>query len=253
MKIKDFIKKMDKICPPELAEEWDNSGIQIEAGDSVSKVLVALEVTERVIEEAKSLGVDMVVTHHPLFFGGFKSITNELLPGKYSLELIKNGISVYSAHTNFDIMNGGNNDFIAKLIGISDIKAHGIIRTGRLRKTLTLKELAIKIAKDLDIEPAKIRMIGNPEQKIKKLCWCTGAGSEYIMDSYDLKSDVYITGDVKYHDAVTIDEFGMNCLDIGHFGSEKIFTENMASIIKKHLKGLEVIESKKDMDPFKTI
>ena len=114
MKTKDFINKMDKICPTELAEEWDNCGIQIEAGESVSKVLVALEVTNKVLDEAKELGVDMIVTHHPLFFGSFNTITGEILPGRYAIDLIKNGISVYSAHTNFDIMNGGNNDFIAK-------------------------------------------------------------------------------------------------------------------------------------------
>ena len=253
MNTRDFIKKMDKISSIELAEEWDNCGIQIEAGDSISKVLVALEVNAQVVDEAKSFGVDMIVTHHPLFFGGFRSITNDVLPGKYSLELIKKGISVYSAHTNFDIMSGGNNDFIAKLIGISDVKAHGIVRTGRIKKPLTLRELAKNIAKDLDIELGKVRLIGNPNQKVKKLCWCTGAGSDYIMDSFELEADVFITGDIKYHDAVTIEELGMNCLDIGHFGSEKIFTENMANMIKKHIKSVEVIVSKNDKDPFKTI
>ncbi len=261
MKIDVFSKKMNELCPLELQEEWDNSGLQLNAqgtNGEINKVLVALEVSRDIIDEAKGCNADIIVTHHPLFFGAFKQIVPEMLPTEYAIELIKSGISVYSAHTNFDTMEGGNNDYFAELLGIKDVEIHGIIRSGSLIEKSsgempTVRDIAQSISEKLDIKPALIRLIGNPDAKISKVAWCTGAGSDYIMDAIDLGADLYITGDIKYHEATTIAEFGLNCLDIGHFDSEKIFTPNMAALMRRAFPDLEIIESGRDKNPFKTL
>ena len=262
MVIKDFIEKMNELCPLELQEEWDNSGIQINSSENVQKVLVALDVSKAVVEEALTLGVDMIVTHHPLFFGGFKKIIPEMLPTRYALELIKNGISVYSTHTNFDIMEGGNNDYLGTLIGFEDVKpseANRFLRLGKLPKEMSLKEdnkvssLITLISEKLDIEKTKIRIIGNPDANVETIAWCTGAGSDFLFEAMDCGADLFITGDVKYHEATDISEFGFNCLDIGHFGSEKIFTPNMTNLMISAFPDIEIIPSKVDKDPFVNI
>ena len=266
MNIKEFEKRMNEICPLELQEEWDNCGLQLNSSldGEIENILVALEISQAVVDEAKSLDVDMIVTHHPMFFGAFKSIVPELLPTRYSLDLIRSGISVYSAHTNFDTMEGGNNDYLAKLLGFTDIICHGILRSGRVKLTgntedpglsqvPTVKDMGNLISEKLGIERSLIRIIGNPESKVENLAWCTGAGASFIMDAIDLGADLYITGDIKYHEATTIKEFGLNALDIGHFGSEKIFTDNMTDILKRELPDLTVIASEMDKDPFDTV
>ena len=258
MKIDDFIKLMEDICPGELAEEWDNSGIQIQVGSNVTKVLVTLEVTDQVVNEAVDNNVDMIVTHHPLFFGEFNQITEDVLPTKYAISLINNGISVYSTHTNFDSMEGGNNDYFANLIGVpkEDIESLGLLRIANI-SPISVKDMANGIIDNLDIPREKIRLIGDSQAQVRKIAWCTGAGADFIMDALDNGVDLFITGDVKYHEAMTIKEFGLNCLDVGHFGSEKIFTPNMGNILREALAniedGPEIIESQMDEDPFKII
>lgn len=248
------------ICPEDLQEEWDNSGLQIGFGDyDVKRVLVTLEVTEDVVNEAIEKSVDLIVTHHPLFFGSFNKITPDLLPTKYAIRLISAGIGVYSCHTNFDKMSGGNNDYIGNLLGITGVQGNDFLRYGELEREMTIGEFSRVISEKLDVDPGSLRFIGTLDgsRKIRKIAWCTGAGADFIMDAFDLKADVYVTGDIKYHEARTIEEFGLCCIDIGHFGSEKIFTENMANILNRYFEKncpvddtLEVISSEMDKDPF---
>lgn len=113
MKLYDLINRLDSIVPEETQESWDNSGIQINCGNrEIRRALVALEITFEVIEEAVREKADMIITHHPLIFTGLKSVDADEVRGRYIIDLINNGISVYSLHTNFDKAPGGNNDYI---------------------------------------------------------------------------------------------------------------------------------------------
>ena len=266
MDIKQFEKIMNEICPLDLQEEWDNCGIQISIPNKdIKKILVALEVTELVIDQAKALGADMILTHHPLFFGAFKNVTEDLLPTRYTIDLIQSGISCYSSHTNFDTMDGGNNDYLGKLLGFKDVKPFGMLRVGKPGKIQgskgkipTIEEIAAHIYNTLNIENGVIRLIGDPARKVKTLCWCTGAGADFVPDARDIGVDLFITGDLKYHEAMTCSELGVNVLDIGHFDSELIFAENMANILRKALQkrkinDVEVIESNMNVTPFDVI
>ena len=124
VKVKDIMGVMEEIAPRHLAEGWDNVGLAI--GDpekEVTKILVALDVIDPVVEEAKAIGAEMIVTHHPmLLFKKIESITTQNTLGKRIYNLIENGIAAFSAHTNLDIAKGGTNDVLAELAGLENLE-----------------------------------------------------------------------------------------------------------------------------------
>jgi dinuclear metal center YbgI/SA1388 family protein len=118
--LKELISFMEKTVPRYLSEKWDNAGFLIgDAEKTVRRVLICLDVTSDVVEEAVSKKVDLIISHHPIIFNGLKSITTESPSGKNIIRLIENGVCVYSAHTNLDIAENGVNDTLAKRLGIN--------------------------------------------------------------------------------------------------------------------------------------
>lgn len=116
-----FLNVIRQIAPEYLAEEWDNGGLQVEAEkDRIERVLICLDITEEIIEEAIEQQADMIISHHPLIFKGLKQIRTYDWTGQMIRRLIKNDISAYTAHTSFDSVIGGNNDYFAELIGIQN-------------------------------------------------------------------------------------------------------------------------------------
>lgn len=255
MRIDDFIREVEKIAPLSLQEEWDNSGIQLRAtSGEISKVLIALEINDRVIDEAIGAGADMILTHHPLIFGSLKKIDGNDVTGNYLVKLIKRGISAYSTHTPFDKCLGGNNDYLGNLLGIDDIapmqgdETH-ICRVGNLKVPMTCAEFADNAARLLKIDKRHFSFSGNADETVSKVGWCTGSGAEFLDLAVDAGCDLFITGDVKYHTAQHARELGMNLLDCGHYGTEHIFCENMASKLDKFY-NLDIIQSRVDLNPF---
>lgn len=121
--INQILQTINEISPEKLAEKWDNGGIQIETGkENIENILVSMEITDEIIKEAINKKVDMIITHHPLIFGSINKITRDWM-GSTIVKLIQNNICVYSAHTSFDSVIGGNNDYLAHLLDIKDISA----------------------------------------------------------------------------------------------------------------------------------
>ena len=116
MKLKDIFKHLDEIFPIEVAEEWDNSGTQLFLSDECNKAMAVIEITESLVDEAIESDVDLIITHHPLFFSNLKSLSNDEPMGRMIIKLIQNNISVYSAHTSCDLAEGGLNDYFCKII-----------------------------------------------------------------------------------------------------------------------------------------
>lgn len=260
----ELISEIEEIAPRELEEDWDNCGMQINMGKkSVGKVLITLEITKNVIEEAKNKNVDFIITHHPLLFSKIDVVDYNNITGNYLIELIKSGISVYSAHTTFDETFGGNNEYLAELIGLTRIrrlkdyrpvpKDRIIGRMGNFKEPCTLKEACTIVEEALDIE-GKLRVVGDLDKKIKIVGLCTGAGGDTMEAAIRNGCDLFITGDVRHHEAQMALEMGLCLIDAGHFGSEKIFAENFASKLRKNLDSkIEIIESEINVNPFKNV
>ena len=129
---KKIIKIMNEIAPESLAESWDNVGFLIGNEDrEVDRVMVALEVTELVVDEAINNNIDLIICHHPLLFKPMKKITDNDPIGRMVRKLIKHDIGLYVAHTNLDIAEGGTNDYIAEILELGNVS--GLSKTGSSR------------------------------------------------------------------------------------------------------------------------
>lgn len=255
---KELVSVIEKIAPKDLAESWDNCGIQVDAGrEKIDKVLIALELSFAVLEEAKAQAVDMIITHHPVLFSGIKSVEKNTVIGGYLFQLIENKITVYSAHTSFDFVTGGNNDYFAKILGLSQIRnfpgnsseAH-MGRMGELERPYTLKELKQKVKDTLKI-PMELSSVGVVNQKITTVGLCTGAGSDFMELALESGCQAFITGDVKHHQALWAKEAGLAVIDAGHYGTESIFIENFSTLLAEQvLDSVEIIQSKINTNPF---
>ena len=257
MKKHDLFSIIEEICPSSLAEGWDNSGVQINTSvDDVGVILVSLDITDEVIDEARSLRADLIITHHPLLFTPLKKIDTNSPVGRYIQKLILNGTSVYSCHTSFDRMNGGNNDEIGRLLEIEDVRSFNddkiMGRRGELSNDMRLGGLIAYISEKLQIDIAKIKGVGDPDRFLRSIAWCSGAGADYIEKIAEMGLDVFVTGDVKYHDAMVAKERGLVLIDCGHYGTEKSFAANMTRMLNAKLSesGVCAICSEIDTDPF---
>ena len=252
MEKQQFLKVLNEIAPLSLQEEWDNSGMQIDCGgEEVSRVLLALEITNRVIDEAKREKCDMIVCHHPLLFTPVRQITPGFTVGDQILRLIKENISVYAAHTCFDKAPGGNNDYLMKAIGCSfpEELAGGIARIGYLDKSVTFDEFISDVNAACGYEGLKIQ--GDSDREIRRFAVCTGAGGEYLYDAHRAGADAFVSGDIKHHDAQAAKDLGICLIDAGHYGTEWQFVPNMAAHLRADERfTAELIKSESMANPF---
>jgi len=253
-------KILNEIAPESLQESWDNCGMQIDMGrESVERILVCLEITKDVVNEAIEENVDLIVTHHPLLFHSIKQIDKNTVIGSYLIDLIFTGISVYSSHTAFDTADGGNNDDLANRLGLLDItqmkpntgkEERAMGRMGYLPRPMSLSSFADVLVQVLEYG-GSLRISGDADKIISKVGLCTGAAGEFIEDAALCGCDVYITGDVKHHEAQMAKEMGLCLIDAGHFGTEHLFRKNMATQLREKINDrVVIIESKIDLNPY---
>ncbi|NLK21435.1 MAG: Nif3-like dinuclear metal center hexameric protein [Epulopiscium sp.] len=264
-----IIKELNKLAPDGLAEEWDNVGLII--GDmeaEIHTILIALDAIPEVIDEAIKVKADLIITHHPLIFKPIKSIRKDMALGRSIYKLIQNNIGIYSAHTNLDSAFGGTNDTLAKILELENLSVlsenhlhssneeyiQGMGRIGTLKRTSTLKEYGELVKNKLGL--SNIKLVGNESSIISKVAITTGSGMSYLKDAVNKKADLFITGDIKYHEAQQALEMGITLIDAGHYGTENI----IVPVIKQYLKklqnehsGLNIKTSQINGDPFKVI
>lgn len=232
---------MENWAKSELIDTWDNTGFQV--GDSqreVEKILIALDLDQKILDIAIREKYDMIITHHPIIFSPLKTITSQNPKEELILNIIKNDIVVYNAHSNLDLAIGGVNDVLAKLLNIENTEPlryinpntdiYGYGRVGDIEETSILN-LADKIKEKLEIKNLIIH--GDTDKKVDRLALCGGSGSDFILDAYRLGAKVYITGDIKYHEAQLAYEFGMTIIDPGHFHSEKIILPEIKNYLDR--------------------
>lgn len=245
---KDIINFLEEKYPRSNAEEWDNVGLLVGNNKKdVKKIQLSIDATEKAVDYAAQNNVDMIVTHHPLIFKPLKSIVMSELSGRKIIKLIENGLNLYSIHTNLDSSKDGLNDYILELLEVKkykiiDINANdetaGIGRMYTLEEKITILEYADFIKTKMKIK--NVRVISNDlKSKVKKIALINGSGMSYWRKVKSLGTDLFITGDIGYHDALDAKESGLHLIDIGHFESENCFSE----LLKKNLEeiGLEVL------------
>lgn len=244
---KDILSFLDTIAPPSLKMEWDNIGLLCGKADQpVSKILIALDPFESVCKEAAALGADLIVTHHPLIFGGLQSITDGSSVGRAILFLASHNIGAINAHTNLDCALGGVNDVLAKTLGLSDIQAiePGLLRQGAVEKQ-PLEAFLACVKEKLSCPGLRYVCGGKPVCKV-----AVGGGSCASELSFVAQAgcDTFVTADVKYNQFWDAKDLGINLIDAGHFYTENPICQVLADKLQANFPEIEVVISPNHTD-----
>ncbi len=260
VKTKDILELINTIAPFDIADDWDNSGLQVgNLNWEVQKVMIGLDVSMALMVAAKESNCDLVLTHHPLTLNPEKFIDFNKMPGRAIEIAAKQRINIISAHTNLDKINDGLNDYFAARIGLTKTKVlipegeligHG--RIGTLKSQIKLEQLVHKVKEQLDLK--LVRVTGDMSLPVKTIAVCTGSGGS-LMDLF-VKSDadVYITGDIKYHEARLVEENCRALIDVGHFASEHMAVDLLADKLSREIErtglNIQIKIFKDEKDPF---
>ena len=260
MIITEFIQKFEKYFPAHLAYKWDNVGLQLGNDSSeITSILLSLDLTLEVLDEAIEKNVNFIIVHHPMIFSPIKSITTGTYQGNLLIKAIKNNINIYVAHTNFDISNYGMNKILADMLELQDqhiidmeTLEEGLGRYGVLKKPVSLMNFVRTVKSTFNIDSAKL--IGNTESDklISSVAICGGSGSSLLTNNTLEICDIYISGDITYHHALDAINKGLIVLDVGH-NIEKNSLNKLQNIIIDFSNDFDVIISDIDTNPYKNV
>lgn len=225
---KELYSVINEIAPFEDALDWDNAGLLINLDNGAERILFALDATRAVIDEAVSLGCKIIVTHHPIVFNPVRSFD---ISDGYVYAMTK-GISVISAHTNWDVAKGGVNDYLCSVLGIRSAEVFmGEGRMGDIDET-TGAELARKVKTTLDAATVKVI---NAERSIKRVAVVGGSAGTLFLDAAKQGCDAFITGELKHMEETLAESNGICVIEAGHFETEspsmKAFCERVQTAI----------------------
>ena len=239
MKIKDVVAYLDDRFHPEYQEDYDNAGFLVGCSDAeCTGALVALDLTAAVIDEAKSLGFNLIVTHHPFIFGGLRTVTDRTEAGRLLIDMVRSGLATYAAHTNLDNLPDGVNGVLTDKLGLvncrilkpfSSNENLGAGMVGELPEA-TSAEGFLRLVKERLGLPW-IRLSGE-RPTVKRVAVCGGSGAFLIPDAIRAGADAYLTADLKYHDFQR-PEGRLLLADIGHYESEQFAKEIISRAISE--------------------
>lgn len=240
--VNDVFDKLNERAPTSLKMGFDNVGLLAgKSGAQVSMVIVTLDITENVIEEARNLGAQLIVSHHPLTFEGLKSVTDRGPTERKFLRLIESGIAAICMHTNLDVAEGGVNDSLAAALG-----ARVLDKLNKEENVSRLCELDEAMEFGAFLELVKTRLGANglryagPEKPVKRLGLCGGAGAGDLELALAAGCDTYLTADVKHHQFIAANEAGINLIDAGHYPTENVVVPVLKTWLEADFPGLDV-------------
>lgn len=243
-KVSEILEAVLGFAPKEWKEDWDNVGLLCGSREKeVKKVLVALDVTMNVAKEAKAMGAELIVSHHPLLFST-KSLSDETPQGELLLFLAANHIAVISAHTNLDSAPGGVNDVLAQRLGLQNIRTldgaeHGIGRLGEV-KAQSLSVFVHTVKRALSAGGVRYADGG---KKVQLVAVGGGACMDFLPQVLAAGCDTFVTGDVKYHQFQQARAMGINIIDAGHFPTEDPVCEVICGLLSARFPSLTVKKS----------
>ncbi|MDA0267346.1 MAG: Nif3-like dinuclear metal center hexameric protein [Cyanobacteria bacterium] len=246
MTVAELITGFEAWAPPAWQEKWDNCGWQIEPGicSEPAGVLVCLTPTLAVLEEAIALKqqgnpVNVIFAHHPLIFSPLKSVQMGDPVAEMVLVAIRNGIGVYSAHTNFDQVANGTADVLGQKLHLQDSTPVvptqpevGYGRVGNLSEPLLLGDLLIQIQTALSPPALLYSPEASLQQPVQRVAVLGGSGASYIEDVAKTGAQVYLTSDCKFHQFQAARDRGLILVDAGHYATERPACEKLATIFQ---------------------
>lgn len=263
-----MLTPVQKLYPVKLADKsWDNTGLlvdsSLESGENETcKILLTIDLTQNVANEAIAKGANMVVAYHPFIFRGLKSITTEDPQQRSLLKLIQNHVSVYSPHTAVDSAKGGVNDFLADgIVKNTRVKSRLVIQPdaeeegcgmGRLielQEPASLEKLVENVKLSQSLKHVQVGVGRNLQRShpVLTIAICAGSGGSVFRG---VKADLYYTGELSHHEALYFTESGSSVIACNHSNTERAFLKVLAKQIKKQLPEADIDISTEDRDPY---
>ena len=260
MKVEHLIERYELFCPQELSVEGDISGLQLGSFDqSVSRVMIALDIREQTVAEAIDKEIDLIIVKHAPIFRPLKDLVDNP-QNRLLLDLVKHDIAVYVSHTNIDVVPGGLNDWFCELLEVTDTTylsetqtGYGIGRVGHIEPQ-TLEQLARRIKATFGLDSVRLVSYKEDQQQLLEcLAICGGSGQSFYPEAIKKGAQVYVTGDIYYHTAQEMLTQGLLAIDPGHH-IEALFVDRVAQLFNlwKEAEGWDVtiLPSQANTNPF---
>ena len=260
-KLKDILDLLEKIAPSDLAEPWDNPGLQVGCySQEISKISVCLDPTMKAIRSAQRGSAQLLLTHHPLIFKPLSRLDIDSFPGNVIVEAVKSGVSIVAAHTNLDVAKGGINDVLAGLLGLQNVEVlarsekgggTGLGRIGDLPRPVKLASVAKDVKRILGTRVLKF--IGPEDMDIHRLAVVGGSGGDLAHMAFERGADLLLTGDVSHHHALEAKALGIALMDGGHFRTEKaafrVIADHLRDVVRAEEWEVEIEVDEDEEDP----
>lgn len=248
--VKNVLDYMWELAPEHLKESWDNVGLLVgREGNAVTKVLTALDITPSVIEEAKEIGAELIVSHHPLIWDTYRHVNDSVFQQDKVITLLENGIAAICMHTNLDEAVDGVDDTLVETLELtarSHLAEDKIGHICELKEPTSLQEFLVYVKERLGANGLRYVDAGKPVFKIATGC---GSCGDYLMDAVTAGCDTFLTGDVKHNVFLDARGLGINLIDAGHFSTENPIVEKITKKIAKRFPELQVYQSKTMVQP----
>ncbi len=233
MTVREYYSYFCEKIPSVLSCEWDNDGLLCcpDRDREVKRVLVALDVTEEVVETAISDGYDLILAHHPMIFRGIKALTEEDGAGRKLLSLARSGISVMAFHTRLDAVDAGVNDILASLLGVERAVPFGeeaIGRIGTLREPMPVEAFSRRVKEALRAPVVQLSVSNETAFRVAVL---GGSGKDDVSAAIAAGADTFVTGELSYHQLVDAPEMGLSLIEAGHFYTEYPVCERLKTLL----------------------
>lgn len=253
-RICDIYDVIDAVAPFSSAMSFDNVGLLVgDLNAEVSRAVIALDITEAVVEEAASMNANLIISHHPVIFHPIKSLGARGIP----YLLASKGIAALCCHTNLDISPVcGVNAALAGKLGLHGIHAEdvfgeeAVLFAGELENELSPQEFALLIKDRLNA--GNVKLIAG-DRPIKKVFMCSGSGGDGVHFAACRGADAYLTGEMAHHEALDAARTGLTCVVAGHYETEKPFAEFLASYLRKRVPDTAFLLSKAEQAPMQDI
>ena len=257
MKISNVMEILNEWAPEADAQEWDNVGLLVGSEkDELTGILVALDVTTAIANEAKDSGSNLIITHHPIIFNPLYSLRRDEYPASVIVQLIKNDLSLYTMHTNLDIAETGVNETLAERLKLKQIKpfddselgAFG--RIGELQSEVRMADFLKELKSVLKVESLTYR--GDISQSIKKVALSSGAGGSFIETAIRMNADVVVSSDFKHSNWLEAED-RIAIVNAGHFESEEVVLDSIIDKLGKRMDGVDISirRAKSESKPYK--
>ena len=244
MILQDIINIIESVAPLSYQEAWDNSGLQVgDRNAEVNRALLTVDVTESVVDEAISLGCDLIVSHHPLLFRGLKQLTGSTPQERCVEKAIRHGIAIYSAHTSMDSYLHGVSGRMAEKLGIADYRVLipsandakvGLGVIGELMEAVDNEAFVAKVAQVFGEPGAALRWVEGSKKQVKRVALCGGAGAEFLEEAIAQGADAFVSADFKYHELQSADQ-RITVIDMDHWVSEHFTREIFEELLSPYI------------------